>query len=210
MAALATPTPTSGTGIFGQVPGALPTPNPFASVAAAFPATQQAQQQGASNILSELEGQLSPQTLATIQNQGAAWGVQSGMPGSGVQTNWDLAKAAQVSQGEQQTGLQQYNSMAGNSSQYLTVNPALESDIQQINAIDAASPNPAEAGMINMLSEIAGMGWGYSMNKPGAGTQQNQTVPAASVGGGVDTSMYGESAGPYADSPDAGFESMLP
>lgn len=183
MAYNANPSPQSGSGPFGSVPGAIPIPQPYQNVGHVFPQLQAVQGASGSDILGELEGQLSPETLQTIQNQGAAFGVNSGMgPGSGVQNHFDLMSAANASQGLQQGGIQNYGRIVGPSAQYLTVAPSVEAQIAEDNAINAAAPNPTLAGLANIGSYIGGLGWSYALNQ--------------ARGGGTSGVSYGYAGGP--------------
>lgn len=170
------PSPGSGSGVFGSVPGPISLPNPYQDVGKVYPALPQTQNAVSSDILKELQGNLSPDTLATIQNQGAAWGVSMGMPGSGVNQSYDLESVAQASQAQQAQGAKAYQQTVPNTSQYLTVNPNTEAEIAMTNSINQAKPNPTEAGLAGIGSQIAGLGWGYAMNNGagGNGTTDSQ------------------------------------
>jgi hypothetical protein len=158
------PRPQSGSGVFGAVPGPISLPQPFQAFGKALPNTPAIAGGASSDIVNELSGQLSPDTLATIQNNGAAWGVDEGIPGSGLQQNYDLNAAAQASMAQQQQGQKNYQATVGPTSRYLTVAPSTEAELAQINAINAASPNPTQAGLVNIGSHIAGLGFGYALN----------------------------------------------
>lgn len=164
------PKPQSGSGPFGSVPGPVSLPQPYQAFGQVFPGTQAIQTKGASDVLNQLDGQLSPETLASIQNEGAAWGVESGMgTGSGVQNNRNLYTAAMDSMNEQNQGAQQYGNLVGNSSKYLTVAPSTEAQIAEFNAVNAAAPNPTLAGLTNIGAHVAGLGFGYGINQLNGG-----------------------------------------
>jgi hypothetical protein len=177
------PSPGGGSGVFGSVPGPISLPQPYQDFGQVLPGTQSLQTGGASDVLSELEGQLSPETLASIQNQGAGWGVMSGMPGSGVQRNHNLYQAAMTSMQQQQTGAKNYGGLVGPSSRYLTVAPSTEAEIAETNALNAAAPNPTLSGLTNIASMIGGMGFNYALNnfKQG-GTSYQYEGPSDTTG----------------------------
>lgn len=204
------PTPGSGSGAFGSVPGAVALPKPYQNFGQVFPGLQGTSTAASSGVLNELEGQLSPDTLASIQNQGAAWGVASGMPGSGVQHNLELLNAATASQGQQAQGLKNYQSVVSPESRYLTVAPSTEAEIAETNAINAAAPNPTLAGLTNIGSAIAGLGFRYAIGNnnnanpsvTGEPGQSYDTLPGYNADTGVYTNPDTALAG-YAENPDA-------
>jgi len=183
----ASPQPTSGNGVFGSVPNAVALPQPYQAFGQVFPGTQSNQTAASSDILHELSGQLSPETLASIQNQDAAWGVASGMPGSGVEQNKELLDVANASQAQQQQGASNYKGIVSPSSQYFTVAPSVEAEIAEANAVANAAPNPTLAGLTNIGSHIAGLGLGYAMNNLGGGNlYQSGAVSPPPVDYGAD------------------------
>jgi hypothetical protein len=163
------PGATSGSGLFGSVPGPISLPQPLQNVSAAFPGTAGATAGTSADILQELSGKLSPDTLASIQNQGAAFGIQIGMPGSGLEQNYDLNAAAQASMGLQKQGASNYNSTVSPESRYLTVAPSTAAELAMVNATNAAAPNPTAAGLTNIGSYIGGLGFTYALNNMNGG-----------------------------------------
>lgn len=157
----------SGSGVFGSVPGIIAAPQPYEAFGKIFPNTQGITTGVSNEIVDELSGKLDPSTLAQIQNEGAAFGIASGMPGSGLVDNFDLNAVAHASMAEQQQGQKNYQSTIGPESRYLTVSPSTGAEIAETNAINSALPNPTAAGLANIGSKIAGMGFGYSLNNLG-------------------------------------------
>lgn len=187
------PKPQSGSGIFGSVAGPVAIPQPYQNFGQVFPNTQGVTTGVSNEIVDELSGKLDPSTLAQIQNEGAAFGIQSGMPGSGLVNNFDLNAVEQASTAQQQQGQKNYQSTIGPESRYLTVAPSTAAEIAETNAINSALPNPTAAGLANIGSKIAGMGFGYSLNNLG--------------GQGSDISDPNALGVPYStDSSQAGFE----
>lgn len=108
MASYAYPSITkSGTG------GASTTPLDLASTAysnlsSVYPNLGAAQNQASSNILGQLKGELSPETLNAIQDQSARFGVLSGIPGSGVAQSQGRKLLGTSVENLQGQGLQNY------------------------------------------------------------------------------------------------------
>lgn len=182
--------------MFGAVPGPISIGQPYQAFGKTFPNTQGITTGVSNEIVDELSGKLDPSTLAQIQNEGAAFGIQSGMPGSGLVNNFDLNQVAQTSMAQQNQGAQNYQSTIGPESRYLTVAPSTAAEIAETNAISSALPNPTAAGLANIGSKIAGMGFGYSLNNLANSGQGNPITNPDSLGV------------PYSSTPDTGGQSM--
>ncbi len=139
------PAPQSGQGAFGAVPGPLGLPNPAADLGAQIPGLSGLNQTGSQDIQSLLGGTLSPGTQNALQNAGATFGVESGMPGSGLSWNSIYGNIAGASAAQQQQGLQDYSSFIPTVSGTQTVSPTLQNEIATQNSLNAAAPNPAAA-----------------------------------------------------------------
>lgn len=168
------PQPQSGQGPFGAVPGSVGLPSPFADLSAIYPNLGATNQAASSALMDRLKGQLSPDTLTQIQNMAAALGVKSGMPGfpaGSLNTNNLLATVGRTSQDLQQQGLQDYSSLIPTISQTQTVNPALQAQIAESNAIMAAAPNPqasasyAQSLFDKYLQELSGPAGGTGVSR---------------------------------------------
>lgn len=138
-----------GNGPFGTVPGAIALPNSqydqTAGVVKKLPGLTAGT---ASNIASELGGQLSPGTLNLLQNRAAAFGVNVGMPGgtggNTLTTQNLLDNIGVTSENLAQKGVQDYNSFLPTvGSQMLA--PSLQADVADRNATFAAAPDPTQA-----------------------------------------------------------------
>ena len=145
------PSPQSGVGPFGMVPGNI-------SVAPAYGAVNQPQI--ASVINSQLNGELSPAEQAAIQDAGARFGVTSGMPGSGLARNRTVRDFGIATGVRQNQGIQNFNS--------LVPGAAYQTGVQEQNAVNAASPNPAAAAS---YSQQLFNQYLQSMRGPGGGTR---------------------------------------
>jgi len=139
------PGPQYGSGTFGGVPGSVGLPDVFGDLASRYPALGDTNTAASAAVLSRLRGELSPATQNAIQDASARFGVSSGMPGSGLSQNRFLRDIGLTSEQEQQTGLEDYNRLAGTISSTQTVNPALQTQIAEQNALNRAAPNPQAA-----------------------------------------------------------------
>jgi len=89
--------------------------NNFSSL---YPNLSATQGQASANTLSQLRGELSPETLNSIQDSAARFGIGSGIPlgggGSTIAGNYGRKLVGQTSQGLQSQGLQNYlNTLQG-------------------------------------------------------------------------------------------------
>lgn len=164
------PAPRTGQGPFGLVPGNVGVPTPAADLGTQYPNLSGTNATISGNILAGLEGQLSPGTIAALQDANAAWGVSSGMPGSGLVRNRGARNLGLTAEQLQAQALQQYNQTIPTISRTQTVSPELQSEIAQWNAIMNAAPDPAQAqnyaqGLFAAYMQALGGGRG-----PGGGT----------------------------------------
>jgi len=137
-----TPGPQQGTGAFGLVPGSIGAPDPYTDLAAKLPGLGEGNTAAMSGILPLLRGELPGDVKQQIENEGATFGVRSGMPGSELATNRTLRDLGLTSLQGQSEGLSRLGSLVGSTSQTQTVNPALQTEISATNASNAAAPNP--------------------------------------------------------------------
>lgn len=145
-----------GSGIFGTVPGDLGMPNPQADLASVLPGLSGLTGTASADILSNLSGILSPGTNTSLQNAAANFGVTSGMPGSGLDWNSLYGNIAGASTSQQALGEQQYNSLIPTVSGTQTVNPQLQTQIAEQNAVNNAAPNPTDAGEMALGMQALG------------------------------------------------------
>jgi hypothetical protein len=133
----------SGTGRtgFGTVPSAIPVPPNLFTQLGAVPGFK-TNTAGAGNVISsQLGGSVSPMTLNALKTASAQFGVGSGMPGSGLETNELFGNIAGFSEGQQQKGVQNYLSEISALGPTMT-NPGLAAEISARNANLAAAPDP--------------------------------------------------------------------
>lgn len=141
----ANPTPTSGAGAFGAVPGQLGLPDPGADLKKQLPGLPSLNSGASADILAELKGELSPDTQAAIQDASARFGVTSGMPGSGLVANRTARDFGLTSQQLQQQGLAHLNPFVANTAATQVLSPQLKTSIAETNALNAAAPDPTKA-----------------------------------------------------------------
>lgn len=138
-----------GAAVFGQrVPSIPQVGGP--SLSSVFPNLSGANAAASGALASELTGQLSPQTIAAINDAAASYGVTSGMPGSGLAQNLFPRSIGLATEQLQHQGIGDYSSLIPSVSGTQTVSPAqaapLNAEIQAMNATNASAPDPAAAG----------------------------------------------------------------
>ena len=137
------PTPTTGQGAFGEVPGqtALP-PSIWDQLNSNIPDYGAMTTAATGDIQSQLNGQLSPSTMTNIENQAASRGVSLGQPNSALSNEIGMNLTGTTTEGLEQQGLGNYNTFTGTVGSEQQ-NPALMSEISQSNAVLAAAPDPS-------------------------------------------------------------------
>lgn len=168
----AAPLPRSGTNPYGYIPGNIGLPDPAADLARVYPNLGPTNAAVSGNIMAELQGQLSPGTIRQLQDAAATFGVQSGMPGSQFQGYSGLRNLGLASEQLSQRGLADYNAATQGISQTQTVNPALQAQIAETNAINAAAPDPTLAAQEEQrkFDEYLSMLMGAGGGGPAGGT----------------------------------------
>lgn len=167
------PAPQAGSGTaYGRVPGNTPVPpSTFTQTAGVYPGLARQAGQISSNVLSELEGALSPETMDSINQHAAEFGVTSGMPLSGFAANQGLRSLGLNVEATQHQGLQDYlSSLSGIGNAQLP--PALLAQISGHNAELAAAPDPqmaAQQMIKNYQNAMRGYG-GATFQNPSGGT----------------------------------------
>jgi hypothetical protein len=148
-----------GAGVFGGQPVQIDIPDSrYQQAVAEQPGLRDNSQAASSFISSELLGQLSPATLANLQDKAASWGVSTGMPGSGVaQDSWDTSRLL-ATIGLQQHGLNDFSQYQSGLEAGMT-DPALAAQIASQNSVWAASPNPTMVAQ-HLESEANKGKWG--------------------------------------------------
>ena len=141
--------------LFGQRPGYSNVTNPtsqgssYWQLGQVYPNLSQGINTAAGNINSELQGQLPSDVTADIKDQGAAWGLQTGMPGSGAAGNYTLQDLGMTSLEGEQQGLSNYLNFAPSLQSMFTLNPEGTGAIDQAQA----APNPEVGGFWNDVAQ---------------------------------------------------------
>src|SRR6516164_2599579 len=143
------PTPLSGSGAFGQVPGLIPTPQPAQDLGAQFPNLSGINAAMSQNLQAGLAGQVSPASLNALRSGSAAWGWASGMPGLDLpgSLNWHnlYGNIAGFAENQAQKAMENYSRLIPTISQTQTVSPTLQAELAAHNALNLAAPNPQAA-----------------------------------------------------------------
>ena len=167
-----------------MVPGAISNPNVFSDLSSVYPNLSGTNQQVSGVIGSKLAGSISPQTMNALQDAAARFGVSSGMPGSGLAQNQLFGNIAGFTENQQQQGIEDYNRTIPTVSSTQTVNPALQTQIAETNAVNSAAPNPQAAQTyaqnlfnqyLNRLSNPNASRFGFNPVNWGS-TSQHQNV----------------------------------
>jgi hypothetical protein len=173
------PAPTAYNSTFGGIPGNIGLPNPFQDLSSVLPGVGDLNRLASSDVMSELKGQLSPETEALLQDKGAQFGVSSGMPGSQFSRFRTLRDLGRTSEDVQGLGLSNLSRLLQTISGTETVNPALQAEIASRNATFNAAPVPSQAQ--NYAKELFDK-YLQSFRGPGGGTGKSPFDPSG--GGG--------------------------
>ncbi len=194
--------------IFGSKPNYGSVQSPYQQVTATNPNTVTNTNLASGNITSYLSGLLPPDVMNQIKNAGAAWGANSGLPGSGAAGNVSLESLGLNSLSEMQQGQSDYlNFVTGLGSQMMPVS-------EQVNAANAAAaPDPGAAGLWNtgmgIIGTIAGgelsggSSWqtaGTTSYTGGTGGSGGSSFSQPAPFGGFDTSSMSDLYGTGGDS----------
>lgn len=176
----AAPSAQGGQGAYGKVPGdvAVP-PSLWQQTESAVPGLGGLTTQASQNILNELKGQLSPETIQMIQDHAASFGVGTGMPGSGFAINTGLRSLGLTAEQLQQQGLQNYLSTIQGVGG-LQQNPALMAQIATQNAVWNAAPDPQAAAQALENQYLRNLQSSYNLAQryiPGGSTAGRGAIP---------------------------------
>ena len=175
----------SGAGAFGQVPGSLSDPNSTFQQLSQIPGFSGLSSSAIGDTQSQLNGSLSPQTQNLLQNKAASLGVSMGQPGGGTASTGNtfttqnlLDNLGITSEQLQNQGLSNFNTLSSTTGQQ-QLSPELQSSIQEQNAVNAATPNPAAA-----QSEALSLYQQYMALANPQNQNQTQFQKASAAGGG--------------------------
>lgn len=200
------PSPQFGNGAFGLVPGPIGIPpNRYEGIQSIYPNLSRLTGGAGDVIQHEIAGELSPETINSIQDEAARFGIKSGMPLSGFAGNRGLRNLGINVDQRQRQGVQDYNSMLGSLAP-LTTDPNLAAEIAARNATMNAAPNPEAAARAQMdaymraleaaAARARGPGGGNG-NMPGGpqsgtmpGNNQSPFAPPTMIGPGSPPQSY--------------------
>ncbi len=168
------PAPQQGNGAYGLVPGptGIP-PSLYQQSTTALPGLATGGTQATNNILSQLQGDISPQAQRNMQDLYARFAAGSGMPGSNaipgtLANNAALLGNYRTTEQLQQQGLQNYNNLLSAVGQQ-QIKPETLADIAAHNANLAAAPNPQAAAEQQLANYFASLNAARSMGLRGQG-----------------------------------------
>lgn len=174
------PSPQAGQGAFGAVPGAIGLPDPFADLAKIYPALGTSVGTASTDVLSQLQGNVSPGTMNALKLASAQYGQGSGMgPLAGLTQNQLFGNIAGFSEGQTQKGLANLASLVPTLKNSLTVSPDLQTEVASRNATMRAAPDPGQAAsyaqsLFNQyLSRLQG-----NVNRPSGGMALGPMAPS--------------------------------
>jgi hypothetical protein len=179
------PSPQAGQGAYGKVPGpiGLP-PSLYQQATGMVPGLASDVGSAASTIGSELTGAISPEWMKQIQHNNAAFGVNSGVPGSPFQTGNLLESLNLAPEQIIGAGMSHLSSLLGQVGG-LQLDPGLQSQIGSRNAALASAPDP-QAAAAQMLHDFqTGIGYGGPAGGTGAYAGPHTLAPAPSYAGGL-------------------------
>lgn len=175
------PQPQVGGGAFGRVPGAIGAPpSTYTQVGNVLPGLPNLTKTAGSVVGDELSGKLSQGTVNFLQDKAAQFGVTMGLPGmggGGFASNQFLRNLGLTSEQLSQQGLQSYNQLLPTLAS-TQLQPGLEFEIAQQNALNAAAPDPRAATQeqLKLMQEL------YQQENPASGTITSREVPVGPSG----------------------------
>jgi hypothetical protein len=183
------PAPRQGRGAFGSVPGVVTLPpNLYEGVQSIYPGLAGNTNQAGNVIRHQLQGELSPETINTIQDDAARFGVQSGLPMTNFSGYRGLRNLGRTVEDVQGKGLENYNKLLSTLGPMMT-DPALAAQIAAWNATMGAAPDPRMNADEMLRRYNQGLNSGLTARNPGGGTYRPPNAdwfngPAGGTGGG--------------------------
>ncbi len=181
------PAPQQGNGAYGLVPG--PTgvpPSLYQQSTTALPGLATAGTNATNAVLSQLQGDISPQAQKNMQDLYARFAVGSGMPGTNaipgtLANNAALLGNYRTTEQLQQQGLQNYANVLGAVGQQ-QIHPETLAEIAAHNATLGAAPNPQAAAEQQLANYFASLNAARSMGLRGQGGGGGGYNPAGGTG----------------------------
>jgi hypothetical protein len=169
---------------YGAVPGQTQlAPNTYQQVGGIVPGLPNMTSGAASNIQNEINGTVPQSVVNQITNASAEQGVESGMPGSGLNTNSLIQSLGLNAEALTQKGTQDYLSFLTGVGSTQT-NPGQAEALSQENASLAAAPNPQQAAAAQLA--IYGQNQAQAAGRVGSGNNN-----ASNPGSGQPVYNYG-------------------
>jgi hypothetical protein len=161
-----------GSSSYGSQPGQVQLPsNIYQQIQQQAPGVTGLTSKAVSNIAQEEAGQLPSDVAQNIQDYGAAWGISSGMPGSGIAHNLTLKDLGLTSLQEQQQGFGNYlNFLGGFGATQTPQQLGYESNLQ--NVMNAAAPNPSAVAGAELQAQQRAQYPNFDPYSLGPGTSQ--------------------------------------
>lgn len=201
------PAPLSSAGrtAFGQVPGNIgKPPSLYQGIESIYPGIGGLTSGAGRVIGSQIRGELSPETINTIQDEAASFGITSGLPNTNFSGYRGLRNLGLNVEGTQRAGVDAYNKYLSTLAPLMD-NPELLAGIASWNATNNAAPDPRRA-YEQMLADYGrymsgAAGAGSMGGSPAGGTARTYvnrgelpTITAPSLGTGTTyggTTYYG-------------------
>jgi hypothetical protein len=161
-----------GGAAYGSQPGSVSLPfNIYQQIQQQAPGVTGLTSQAVSNTGELMAGAVPSDVAQNIQDYGAAWGISSGMPGSGAANNVTLKDLGLTSLQEQQQGFGNYLQFLGGFGATQTPQQlGYEANLQ--NVMNAAAPNPSGVATEELQAQNAAQFPQFDMSSLGPGTYQ--------------------------------------
>lgn len=131
-----------GSSVFGTKPKTVSTPSAVADLRRVTPFYDEMNDLISGNILAGLQGMLPASVTQSVLDAANSRAVAGGFGGSGLGNNLGVRDLGLTSKAIQDLAFNQALNFVGNQSKTATVNPALQTDIDQFNSLVRAAPDP--------------------------------------------------------------------
>lgn len=179
-----TPRPGSYDPSYGGVPGELTPPDVFGNLASVYPNLGASNSALSSDVLSQLKGELSPETIAGIEDDAARFGISSGV-GPDILNRRKVRSLGLTREGVQNQGIGNFLNSLGAVSKTQNISPELWTEIANRNATFNAAPVPEAAayGLESTFNrnaqQFGGARGGGSVTYSGMGAPTRPRAPLA-------------------------------
>jgi len=149
----AAPSPQSGSGFFGAVPGTVGLPNPYQDLSHVVPNLSGINADLSGQIASDLSGQVSPSVLAAVNSAANGAGIDT----SHLDLTNPIGTLGTSPEALQTQGMRDYSSILPIVSSTQTVSPNVEAQLAEFNAQNAAKSNSNAAGAASTIGSVIGL-----------------------------------------------------